>query len=286
MEWMQLIGDCITYIEENLSNDINADLIAKKFNISTFYLQKGFSMLCGITLGEYIRNRKLTKAAHDLMTSDETILDIALRYGYESPDSFSKAFFRFFNVLPSELRKNKKHIKGYAPLKLTISLQGGFLMDYRIERKNEFKVICASRKFAYEGCKEAIPQFWQEHYQKGMEKYICGEMGINIDLTLSNSTFEYLIADFYNKDKEIPNDLEIRTIPSFEWVIFKCIGPLPETMRQVNETIYTQWLCEQNDYEFAAGYCIEHYDNPKKYEMGTKDSKYNAEIWIPVRKKH
>ena len=110
---MQLIGDCITYIEENLSNDINADLIAKKFNISTFYLQKGFSMLCGITLGEYIRNRKLTKAAHDLMTSDETILDIALRYGYESPDSFSKAFYRLFNILPSELRKDKKHIKGY-----------------------------------------------------------------------------------------------------------------------------------------------------------------------------
>ena len=132
-------------------------------------------MICGITIGEYIRNRRLTLAAHDLMISDETVLDIALKYRYESPDSFSKAFYRFHNVHPSEVRRDKKHIKGYAPLQLTISLRGGFLMDYRIERKEEFKVIANLREFFYEGCQEAIPQFWQEHYSKGLGKYICGE---------------------------------------------------------------------------------------------------------------
>lgn len=285
LEWMKLIGDCINYIEDNIKEDINASVIAKELNISTFYLQKGFTMICGITIGEYIRNRRLTLAAHDLMISDETVLDIALKYRYESPDSFSKAFYRLHNVHPSEVRRDKKHIKGYAPLQLTISLQGGFLMDYRIERKEEFKVIANLREFVYEGCQEAIPQFWQEHYSKGLGKYICGELGINVDLSMSNVKFEYLIADFYNQDKEIPENLFIKTIPAFDWAIFKCIGSLPETMQKLNEKIYTQWLCNQKDYEFAAGYCIEWYDDPRKYSLGTKDPKYYSEIWIPVKKR-
>ena len=135
MEWMKLIGDCINYIEDNIKEDINASVIAKELNISTFYLQKGFTMICGITIGEYIRNRRLTLAAHDLMISDETVLDIALKYRYESPDSFSKAFYRFHNVHPSEVRRDKKHIKGYAPLQLTNNIITRRILDGLQNRK-------------------------------------------------------------------------------------------------------------------------------------------------------
>ena len=102
---------------------------------------------------------------------------------------------------------------------------------------------------------------------------------------MSNVKFEYLIADFSNQDKEVPENLFIKTIPAFDWAIFKCIWSLPETMQKLNEKIYTQWLCNQKDYEFAAGYCIEWYDDPRKYSLGTKDPKYYSEIWIPVKKR-
>ena len=102
MEWMAVIGDSIQYIEEHITDDITTDNIAKAVNVSPFYFQKGFAMLCGYTVGEYIRSRRLTLAANDLALSDDTVLDIALRYLYDSPDSFTKAFTRFHGVSPTE----------------------------------------------------------------------------------------------------------------------------------------------------------------------------------------
>ena len=285
MEWMAIIGNSIQYIEDHITEDITVEDVAKCVGVSSFYFQKGFAMLCGFSVSEYIRNRRLALAGNDLLVTEEKIIDIAMKYGYDSPDSFTKAFTRFHGVTPTSVRRDAVLLKSFAPLKLKISLEGGYLMDYKIVRKEEFTVIANAKTFPYEGAKESIPQFWQEHFQSGKGAVVCGWYGINIDLEMGQENFEYLIADPYNPQKEVPEGFVTRTIPAFDWAVFPCKGPMPTALQDVNTKIYTEWLPALKQYEFAAGYCVEYYDDPTKYEKGTQDENYYCEIWIPVKKK-
>lgn len=285
MGWIEGIGEAINYIEENITEEIIIEVIAKKAFMSPFYFQRGFTMLCGFTIGEYIRQRRLTLAGSELVSTDEKIIDIALKYGYISPDSFTKAFTRFHGVTPTAVRKDGAMIKSFAPLKIKFSLEGGYIMDYKITKKEAFTVLAASKTFRYETCKQEVPLFWQEHFQKGNGKYVCGMYGINIDEKMENEEFEYLIADNYNPSMDVPNGLITKTIPAFTWAVFPCRGAMPKALQDVNTKIFSEWLPALKEYEFAAGYCVEMYDDPTKYQNGTNDDNYYSEIWIPVKKK-
>ena len=285
MEWMSIIGNLIQYMEDHITENITVEDIAKGVGISSFYFQKGFAMICGYSVSEYIRNRRMALAGNDLLVTDEKIIDIALKYGYDSPDSFTKAFTRFHGVTPTSVRKDEVLLKSFAPLKIKISLEGGYLMDYKIVKKEAFTVVANAKTFPYEGAKEIIPQFWQEHFQGGKGAVVCGEYGINIDLEMGQENFEYLIADPYDPQKEVLEGFVTRTIPAFDWAVFPCKGPMPTALQDVNTKIYTEWLPALKEYEFAAGYCVEYYDDPTKYEKGTQDENYYCEIWIPIKKK-
>ncbi len=285
MSWIEAIGKAIEYIEEHITEELTVEEIARQVNISTFYFQKGFSMLCGFTVAEYIRNRRLALAGNDLAIGDEKVIDIALKYGYDSPDSFTKAFVRFHGVTPSQVRKGKTALKLFAPLKIKLSLEGGYLMEYKIVKKEAFTVIANAKIFSYEGAMERIPQFWQEHYKEGKGQTVMGMYGINFDKEMKQDSFEYMIADPYNPVNEVPEGFVTRTIPSFTWAVFPCKGSMPIALQDVNKKIFSEWLPALKEYEFAAGYCVEYYDDPTKYAKGTMDENYYCEIWIPVKKK-
>lgn len=285
MEWVDAIGKAVRYMESHITEDITVKDVADHVHISPFYFHKGFSILCGYSVMEYIRNRRMALAGEELITSDITVTELAMKYGYDSPDSFARAFARFHGFTPLTVRKNQTMVKAFAPLKLTISLKGGYIMDYRITKKEAFTVLGVSKEFRYEGAKEAIPAFWQEHYRSGRGNYVCGMFGINIDPQMGNERFEYLIADIYNPSVEIPEGFTVKMIPAFTWAVFPCRGPLPQSLQDVNIKIFSEWLPALQDYEFAAGYCVEMYDAPDKYPGGTKDENYYTEIWIPVKKK-
>lgn len=285
MEWMKAIQSAIEFIEEHITEDITADDVADHVFMSSFYFQKGFSMLCGFSVMEYIRNRRLALAGVKLVSTDAKIIDIALNFGYDSPDSFSKAFTRFHGVSPSAVRRGDAGIKAFAPLKIELTLKGGYLMNYKIEKKDSFTVIGSARNFSYENCKEEIPEFWKEHFECGNGKYVCGMFGVNIDPQMENSSFEYLIADIYNPAAEILEGFVTRTIPELTWAVFSCDGAMPDALQDVNRKIFSEWLPALKEYEFAAGYCIEMYDDASKYPSGTHDENYHSEIWIPVKKK-
>lgn len=285
MEWMKAIGDAVDYIEKHITEDISTETVAEHVHISPFYFQKGFSMLCGYTVTEYIRNRRLALAGGELLSSDVKIIDAALKYGYDSPDSFTKAFTRFHGITPSMARREGVMLKSFAPLKLTISLKGGYLMDYKITKKESFTVLGFSRTFNYENASRDCPAFWQEHYAQGRGRYVGGAFGVNIDCFMGHDSFEYLIADLYNPAMDIPEGFVVKTIPAFTWAVFPCIGPAPDAMQNINTRIFSEWLPALKEYELSAGYCIEMYDNPEKYPEGTLDANYRAEIWVPVTKK-
>ena len=285
MNWIESISKAIQYIEENITEDINIDDISKHAYTSSFYFQKGFAMLCGYTISEYIRNRRLSLAGNDLMNSDEKIIDIAIKYGYDSPDSFTKAFIRFHGVTPTAVRKKGATIKEFVPLKVSFNLKGGYTMEYRIEEKDAFNVIGLSKTIKYEKAYEDVPKFWNAFFMKSAFKNINAKYGINIDSEMGGSEFEYMIGDDYNSNMKIPNGFITKEIPKFIWAIFTCTGPANKSIKETNEKIFKEWLPNSNNYEIAAGYNIEMYSNPKDYKKGVNDEKYYCEIWIPIKKK-
>lgn len=285
MEWMKVIGEAVDYIETHICEDITVNDVAEHVYMSPFHFHKGFSMLCGYSFKEYIRNRRLSLAGSELLSHDSSITELAMKYGYDSPDSFTKAFTRFHGFPPSIVRKEKTMLKTFAPLKLTISLKGGYLMDYRIVQKESFTVLAVSKEFDYENAKQDIPKFWDEHYASGNGKYICGMFGICIDPETKSDTFEYLIADVYNPSVDIPQGFFTKTIPAFTWAVFPCKGAMPKALQDVNTKIFSEWLPASDGYEFAAGYSVEMYDAADKYPKGNQDENYYSEIWVPVKKK-
>lgn len=286
MDWTEAISKAVQYIEDNIIEDISAEDVANHVNISAYYFQKGFSLLCGYTITEYIRNRRLALVAGEIASGNIKIIDAALKYGYNSPDSFTKAFTRFHGVTPSMVQKNGTMIKIFAPLKIKLSLEGGYIMEYKLVKKDSFVVMGVLKEFSYDSAKTVIPEFWKEHYEKGNGKYVCGMFGVNIDEPMAGSgTFKYMIADAYNPVMDIPEGFITKMIPEFTWAVFPCRGAMPDALQDVNKKIFSEWLPALKEYEFAAGYCIEMYDDASKYPNGNEDKNYYSEIWIPVKKK-
>lgn len=275
--WNEGIANAIAYIEEHLAEALEINEIASKAYVSSFYFQKIFHVLCGFTVGEYIRNRRLTLAAQQLCSTDTKVIDIALQYGYDSPDSFARAFTKFHGVSPSAAREKGCKLNSFAPLKIRLTLEGGTMLEYRIAEKAQFTVMGKSRKFHAETSYKEIPAFWQEHMESGENKIVCGMYGVCIDG--DGKEFDYLIADNYIPWNEVPEGYETKVIPAGTWAIFPCHGALPKALQDVNTKIWSEWLPSCKAYKLAGNYNIEMYtpfhENP--------DEDY-SEIWIPIEK--
>lgn len=275
--WNEGITNAIAYIEDNLTEDIDISKIANKAYVSSFYFQKIFNALCGFTVGEYIRNRRLTLAAQELCSTNTKVIDVALKYGYDSPDSFTRAFTKFHGVSPSSARDQGSRLNSFAPLKIKLTLEGGTMLEYKIVEKAQFTVMGKSRKFNVETAYGEIPKFWQEHMESEENKIICGMYGICIDSNGKN--FDYFIADNYIPWNEIPEGYKTKVIPAGTWAIFPCRGALPKALQDVNTKIWSEWLPSCKAYKFAGNYNIEMY-TPLCENM----ENYYSEIWIPVEK--
>lgn len=285
MGWTECISDAVRYIEDHITEELTIGEIAKQAMVSPFYFQKGFAMLCGFTVGEYIKKRRLTLAGSELVSTNEKIIDIALKYGYDSPDSFTKAFIRFHGATPSSVRKGETMIKSFASLKIKLTLEGGYTMDYKIVKKEQFTLIGVSKGMSYERAAEEVPKMWEEFYRTGKEKTICSMYGVSIDKDMGGNEFEYLIADNYNPAMEIADGFVTKVIPEHTWAVFACRGANPDSIQDVQNKIFSEWLPGCKDYEIAAGYNIEMYSDPADYAKGVQDENYYCEIWIPVRQK-
>ncbi len=284
MDWIKIIENALRYIEENLSGELTVGRIAEKVNISPFYFQKGFSMLCGYSVGEYIRMRRLSVAGSELVTSDNKVIDLALKYGYDSPDSFTKAFTRFHGSTPTDVRRKGALLKSFAPLHIKIILDGGNTMEYRVEEKPAFRVMGVSKIFSYETANADIPQYWDEIHVQAAVKPVEGMYGICFDEEMGGNRFRYMIADDLEEGEAEEKNLETYEVPRHTWAIFPCRGAMPLSIQEVNRRIFSEWLPAGN-YEIAEGYNIEYYSDSAEFKDGTQDPDYYAEVWIPVRER-
>ena len=284
MDWIKAVEDAIEYIEESITENLTIAEIASKVNLSAFYFQKGFSMLCGYTVGEYVRMRRLSLAGSELLSSDVKVMELAVKYGYDSADSFTKAFTRFHGSTPTDVRKNGASLKSFARLHIKLSLEGGSVMEYRIEKKEAFKIMGVSRVFSYETANTDIPKYWDEVYVSTDKKPLMGMYGVCFDAEMSGNQFRYMIADDFQKEAAAEGNLEEYDIPAHTWAVFPCRGPMPSALQEVNRRIFSEWL-PASQYELSEGYNIEYYSNADDYKEGTSDSEYYSEVWIPVKEK-
>lgn len=286
MDWTESLKRAIDYMEQHLLEDISAEEVSKQVHISSFHFQRGFKLMTGYTIGEYLKGRRLYLAALECMNKESKVIDLAYKYGYDTPESFTKAFRRFHGVSPSHLKGDSKKIRPFLPLKISISIKGGNDMDYVIEKMKNLKLIGFEKKISYETAYQDIPAFWEEFKKKYCHKEslfkiisecCIGKYGICVDM--NSKEFRYIIAGCYD-GQAIPEGMSIIEIPIATWAKFKCSGPLPGALQSVNTKIYKEWLPGNPHYEFNLGMNIEYYtmDNPQA-------SDYRSEIWIPVTEK-
>ncbi|MDD3831745.1 MAG: helix-turn-helix domain-containing protein [Clostridia bacterium] len=296
MEWLSAIKKAISYIEENITSDVTIEEICKKVNISQFYFQRSFNILTGYTIAEYIRNRRLYLASLELIGSDNKIIDIAYKYGYETPESFTKAYTRFHGITPKEANKKRNMIKVFLPLTIKIDISGGETMDYVVEKMNEFTIIGFEYVVGFEEGYKVIPTYWDDVFKNHVKALIdgkkpktaiehaiidncIGEFGACID-DLGNGKFRYIIAGRYNGGN-VPDNMVTYTFPSVEWAKFSARGPLPGSLQSINTKVFKEWVPGNPDYDIAADFNLEWYSpngNPKDYD-------YESAVWLPVVKK-
>lgn len=276
--WAEGIQNALQYIEDNLTENLQIEDIAAKAYVSPFYFQRIFSVLCGFTVSEYIRNRRLSLAAQELSADNVKVIDIALKYGYDSNDSFTRAFTKFHGISPSSAKEKGAKLKAFAPVRIKLTLEGGTMMEYRILEKATFTVMGKSRRFCSDTSYEEIPKFWQEHMSSGDNKIVCGMYGICLDGDGKN--FDYLIADNYLPWNEIPEGYVTKVIPAGTWAVFPCRGALPKALQDVNTKIWSEWLPNCKEYKLAGNYNLEVYLTPPQ----ENPDDYYSEIWVPVIK--
>ena len=225
-DWIEGFQASIDYMEQNLSKELSIGEIAKRAALSPFYYQRIFGAMCGMTVGEYIRARRMTLAAQELACSGCRVIDIALKYGYDSPDSFAKAFQRFHGITPAQAKESGASLRSFAPLHIKITLEGGTMLDYQIAEKAPFTVAGVKRRFHAETSYREIPEFWGEWMSD--RKGLKGMFGICTDM--DGKTFDYWIADLYEPWKELPEGCGTFQIPGGLWALFRCVGALPDSM--------------------------------------------------------
>ena len=232
--------------------------------------------MCGMGVGEYIRARRLTLAGEELAHSDSKVIDIAAKYGYDSPDSFNRAFQRFHGISPSSARKTGAELVRFAPMKIKLELEGDTMAEYRIAEKPQFTVMGVSRRFHPETSYQQIPEYWTEMLGKpGFP--LMGVYGICIDDNGTNGEFTYWIADNYIPWKEIPTGCKSMVIPGGTWAVFPC---KLKTLQEVNTWMWQEWLPNCREYKLSGSYNLEVYGPPCKEDPGET----YVELWLPVEK--
>ncbi len=291
MNWIQGIQRAVDYVEANITEEIDFEQAAKQAYSSSFHFQRVFGILCGFSLGEYIRMRRLSLAGEELSKGDAKIIDIALKYGYDTPESFSRAFTRFHGIAPSEAKRGG-NVKIFTPLSVKLTLTGGSKMDYRIEKRDAFQVVCKRKKVGKPmsaNVTRDISAMWQQYGADGtMEKlasYIPenpmmkGLLGICFSSELNAKQFPYGIGVEYD-GRKTDDGFEVVTIPAHTYAVFTSKGKMPDAFIETYHRIVTEFFPQSTQYEYAENVEFEVYES-----ADTSDPNYRCEIWIAVNEK-
>lgn len=291
---IQLIQQAICYLEEHIYEDISYAEVAESVHMSSYNFHRAFSFIVGMTANEYLRKRRLTLAARELQTTDISVIDAAYKYGYDSPESFSKAFSRFHGSTPKQAKQKGTRLHLFNPLVIKITLEGGSVMDYRIEHRESQRFIALVRAFPNEISNDendhSIPDFWTECHEKNLVEAIRSLRaegkrdlyGLCSPVRDSETHFNYGIGIVIDEDTDV-TDLEQFTKSGYtlwetepaDYAVFKCFGSDGDCLGEMWSKFFKEFV-PQTGYMQTDGTDYEIY-----FEKG--ESGLFCELWIPVK---
>lgn len=282
MDWLNRMNKAMEYIEQNLADEISFDKIAEIACCSTYHFQRMFPFITGVSLSEYIRHRRMTLAAFELQTSDIKIIDLAVKFQYESPEAFSRAFKILHGVTPSYARNSGVSIKAFPKMIFQIQIKGESEMKYRIEEREAFEMfgVFGEINRGMEKAFKEVPAFRLKCDEDGSVDQMNELLGRFHDTLLhaalydhTETTMKYMICYNLPKGLELPKRFAKLSVPALTWAIF----PEPELeMQKLWKRIYSEWF-PTSEYEQVEGPGFEMY-----YGMAGNGF---GEIWLPVRKR-
>lgn len=286
MAWVESLQKAINHMEEHLLEDITIEDIALQANASTFHFQRTFAILTDISVSEYLRRRRLTLAADELLRTDEKIIDLAYKYSYDTPEAFTKAFRRQHGVTPTDARKGIGKLQSYNRLIIQVNLKGAEPMKYSIVEKEAFQIVGIKREFSCVNGENlsGMPKLWDEVNANGTSELlgnlnngpVKGVLGVCIDNSkVKENQIEYWVAAAHEGD--VPEGLSNHEIPASKWAVFEVHGPMPDAMQKAWKQIFSEWF-PSSGFKHAGTAELEVYtdEDPSSPDL-------YSEIWIPVK---
>ena len=283
MDWVNRMQAALDYIEANLTNDLSVEQVAAVTNTSSFHFQRMFAMLCDVTVAEYVRRRRLTMAAKDLLTTGDGITDIAARYGYETQASFTRAYVRLHGVSPGKTRSMANGIAAYPPLRFTLSIKGDRAVDYRVEKKPGFRLIGKEWRVSTRDGENfrVIPGYWDQTVKDGTLAALMEHakadglfrgscLGIATDVDFAAETLTYIIG----VESDSTDLLERWVGRSFEpatYAVFAGEGKDGSAIQGTIKRVFQEWF-PATSYEHTSGPEVEVYLDQTHHEF-----------WVPVK---
>ncbi len=287
MNLLESMNRALTYIEEHLTGDIDYKEAARLACCSEYHFKRMFSFLAGVTLSEYIRRRRLSLAAFELTNHSARIIDVAVKYGYGSADSFARAFQILHGATPSEARNSGQPLKAYSSMTFQLTIKGGSALNYRIVEKEAFKIAGIMKRvpIVFHGVNPEIASMWKSLNNELISKL---KQLSNVEpsgiIQASTNFSEGRMEEKGELDHYIgvattnacPDDLAQLEVPALTWAVFESAGPFPDTLQSIWGRIYSEWFPSSN-YEQAEGPEILWNEHP---DITAPD--FKSEIWIPV----
>ncbi|WP_428910795.1 AraC family transcriptional regulator [Niallia sp. Krafla_26] len=284
MALVESLQKAIDYMEEHLLEQISIEDISQHANVSPYHFQRTFMIMTDLSVGDYLRRRRLTLAARELTSTESKIIDIAYKYGYETPEAFSKAFRKQHGMSPSEARKGAGKLQSYNRITIKVTLKGAEPMNYQIIERDGFQVIGVKRECSCGDSKsQEIPELWNEVNANGtVEKLvphingeIKGVLGMTDNYNPEKDSIDYWIA--VEHAGEVPSGLSSYEFPPSKWIVFEVRGSAPTAMVSAWKQIYSEWI-PSNGYEIAELPSIEAYIDSDVYHPNALN-----EIWLAVK---
>ncbi|TWT01492.1 AraC family transcriptional regulator [Planomicrobium sp. CPCC 101079] len=287
MDMLKDMNEAMHYIEEHLDEKIDFDEVAAIAGVSEYHFRKLFSYLSGMTLSGYIRSRRLSQAALDLQEG-ERVLDVAVKYGYDSADGFSRAFREWSGVNPSDM-KNSTAFKLFPRLTFQLTIRGGMDMEYRIEEKAAFKLVGLKKRvpIVFEGQNPVILKMAQSITSEQREKLqswrntdvktvVNASMNFDEGRYKEQGQLDHLIGSITTLEESFEG-FDVVAVPAGKWAVFRMEGSFPQKLQETWAKIFSEWLPSSN---------CELVDGPEISFNGDMADlqKVSSEIWIPVKR--
>ena len=289
MDSLERMNQAMAYIEDNLADEIDLQQVEKLALCSEYHFRRMFSFLAGVPLSEYIRRRRLTLAAFELLHSNVSVIDTAVKYGYSSPDAFTRAFVSLHGVTPTEARTTGQPLKAYPRMTFQLTIKGVSEMNYRIEEKDAFAIVGITKrvKLIYEGMNPEIQAMWKSLDKETISTLKALSNVEPMGIIQASTNFSEGRLDGGALDHYIgvattnihPENLTRLAVPASTWAVFESVGPFPETLQNTWGQIYAEWF-PSSSYQQTEGPEILWNEN-----MEIDSPTFRSEIWIPVEKR-